>query len=578
MGTFRKLFACVGKYKKETILSSLYMGFEVLCNVLMPFFVAKLIDNGIQSKDTSYMIKMGVISIIITILGLIFGALSGKYAATASTGFAKNVRQRMYNNIQTFAFSNIDKFSTASIVTRLTTDVINLQNSYQMLVRVAIRAPMMLILAFLMATITSPKLSIIFLGVLIFLSIALYFIIKSAYKYVKTIYAQYDNLNRVTQEDLSGIRVVKSYVREKFEENKFYKVSKAIYEKFVKAQIAIALVSPVMVLCVNICVILISWFGSKLILDGSMETGDLITLVTYANQMLFALMMLSIILISLVMSKASAERVIAILDEKADIVTNNSKEKLENGDIEFKNVDFSYTNDENKKALKNINFNIKSGEMVGIIGATGSSKSTLVSLIPRLYDTMNGNITVGGKDINKYDLKEIRDGVAMVLQKNTLFSGTIKENLKWGNENATEEEIIKACKIANADDFIQTFEEKYETVIDQGGTNVSGGQKQRICIARALLKNPKILILDDSTSAVDTKTDASIRKGLKHTLPDVTKIIISQRISTIQLADKIIVLNEGEIDGIGNHEYLMNNNSIYKEIFELQNKGGTIDD
>lgn len=572
---FKTLFKSVREYKRDSLLSPLFMIGEVAMEVIIPLLMAKLINNGINAGDMQYIIKMGIILAILCIISLSFGMLSGKFAASAASGFSKNLRKDMYYNIQKFSFSNIDKFSTASIVTRLTTDVMNVQNAYQMIIRVAVRSPIMLISAFFMAFYLNYKLSMIFLVGIIILGIGLYLVITKAYPIFQRVFKRYDKLNNVVQENLHGVRVVKSYVREDFEENKFKEVSNSIYKDFIKTEKLVALVNPLMNFTMNFSLLFLAWFSAKFIVKGNMETGDLMTLITYSGQILMSLMMLSMILVMIVISRASAERIVEILEEKTDLENNDAPKKaVLTGDISFENVSFSYTNDKEKCCLLNINLDIKEGETVGIIGGTGSSKTTLVQLIPRLYDVLEGRVLVSGEDVRNYDLNEIRNSVAMVLQKNVLFSGTIKENLRWGNENATDEELERVCKLACANDFIQEFENKYDTYIEQGGTNVSGGQKQRLCIARALLKKPKILILDDSTSAVDTKTDASIREALKTEIPNTTKIIIAQRISSIQHADKIVVLHNGEINGIGKHDELLQNNDIYREVYELQMKGG----
>lgn len=576
---FKTLLKSVREYKKDSILAPIFMIGEVTMEVLIPFYMAKLIDNGIQTQNMSYIIKIGLLLTVFCIISLISGMLSGKYAASASAGFAKNLRKDMFYNIQNFSFSNIDKFSTSSIITRLTTDVTNVQNSYQMLIRVAVRSPVMLVSAFVMSFYLNARLSMIFLVAMIILAISLYLIIKIAFPIFRQIFKVYDKLNNVVQENLQGVRVVKSYVREDFEEDKFKKVSADLYNKYLKTEYMVALTNPLMNLVVNGALICLAWFGAKFIITGEIQTGDLTTLITYSTQILMSLMMLSMILVMLVTSKASAERIVEILEEKPDITNNEVKQtEVKSGDISFKNVSFSYTNDKNKCCLLNINLDIKEGETVGIIGATGSSKSTLVQLIPRLYDTLEGSVLVGGQDVKNYDLQALRQNVAMVLQKNTLFSGTINENIRWGDENASEDKIQEVCKLACADGFIQGFENKYNTHIEQGGANVSGGQKQRLCIARALAKAPKILILDDSTSAVDTKTDKLIRDALKNNIPNTTKIIIAQRISSVQHADKIVVMNEGKIDAIGTHTELLQNNEIYSDIYRLQQKGGKEDE
>ena len=575
----KTLLKSVREYKKDSLLAPLFMIGEVAMEVLIPFYMAKLINNGIQLQDLGYIVKMGLLLAILCIISLSCGMLSGKYASSASSGFSKNLRKDMYYNIQNFSFNNIDKFSTSSIITRLTTDVTNIQNAYQMIIRVAVRSPVMLVSAFFMSFRLNSKLSMIFLVSIFILGISLYLIIKNAYPIFQRIFKVYDKLNNVVQENLHGIRVVKSYVREDFEEEKFKEVATDLFKKYVKTEKIVALTNPLMNLVVNGALICLAWFSAKYIIQGKMQTGDLTTLITYSTQILMSLMMLSMILVMLVISKASGERIVEILQEKTDIKNNDiAKKEVKSGDIAFKDVNFSYTNDKNKCCLININLDIKEGETVGIIGATGSSKSTLVQLIPRLYDTLSGIVYVGGEDVKNYDLEILRENVAMVLQKNTLFSGSIKENLRWGNENATDEEIEEVCKLACADGFIQEFENKYDTHIEQGGTNVSGGQKQRLCIARALLKKPKILILDDSTSAVDTKTDALIREAFKNKIPNTTKIIIAQRISSIQHADKIVVMDEGKIDAIGTHQELLQNNEIYSDIYRLQQKGGAEND
>ncbi|MDE6182258.1 MAG: ABC transporter ATP-binding protein/permease [Eubacteriales bacterium] len=572
---FKTLLKSVREYKKDSLLSPLFMIGEVAMEVLIPLFMANLINNGINTGNMQYIINIGILLTVLCIISLTCGMLSGKFAASAASGFSKNLRKDMYYNIQKFSFSNIDKFSTASIVTRLTTDVVNVQNAYQMLIRVAVRSPIMLISAFFMSFYLNPKLAVIFLLAVIILAIGLYLIMTKAYPIFQRVFKRYDKLNNVVQENLHGIRVVKSYVREDFEKNKFNEASTNIYKDFIKTEKLVALMNPLMNFTMNFSIILLAWFSAKFIIKGNMETGDLMTLITYSGQILMSLMMLSMILAMLIMAKASAERIVEILEEKTDLENNDEPKKdVLKGDISFENVSFSYTKDKEKCCLININLDIKEGETVGIIGGTGSSKTTLVQLIPRLYDVLEGRILVSGEDVRNYDLEELRNSVAMVLQKNVLFSGTIKENLRWGNENASDEELERVCKLACAHDFIKEFKDKYDTYIEQGGTNVSGGQKQRLCIARALLKKPKILILDDSTSAVDTKTDASIREALKTEIPNTTKIIIAQRISSIQHADKIVVLNEGEIDAIGNHDELLKNNDIYREIYELQLKGG----
>jgi ATP-binding cassette subfamily B protein len=542
--------------------------------VIIPYLMAELIDYGIDAGNMSYIVKMGIALTISCVISLLFGALSGKFAASASAGFAKNLRKDMFYNVQNYSFSNIDKFSTSSIVTRLTTDVTNLQNAYQMIIRIAVRAPIMLIFSMIMAFSINHKLSLIFLVAVPVLGVGLGVIMMNAHPIFERVFKIYDKLNNVVQENLHGIRVVKSFVREDYEEKKFKNVSGEIYNDFVKAEKLIAFNAPLMQFCAYGCILLISWFGAKLIVGSEMTTGELTSLISYAMQILMCLMMLSMVFVMIIMARASAERIVEILKEESDLKNPaNPVYEIKSGDISFKNVNFGYSKKKRKMCLKNINLDIKSGETVGIIGGTGSSKSSLVQLIPRLYDTIEGEVLVGGRNVKEYDIEALRDSVAMVLQKNVLFSGTIKENLRWGNDQATDEEIERVCRLAQADEFVQTFPNKYNTYIEQGGTNVSGGQKQRLCIARALLKKPKILILDDSTSAVDTKTDASIRRAFRDEIPDTTKIIIAQRISSVEDADKIIVMDNGEINGIGTHEELLANNAIYQEVYNSQVKG-----
>jgi len=500
--------------------------------------------------------------------------VSGKIAARASTGYAKNLRKAMYDQIQTFSFSNIDKFSTSSLVTRLTTDVTNVQNSYQMCIRVLVRAPIMLIMSLIMSFYINAKIALIFLAAIIFLGTILYFIMTRAHVYFRQVFRKYDDLNSSVQETLTGVRVVKAYVREEHEINKFHKASNSVYNGFVSAEKILLLNTPSMQFTIYTCNLLIAWFGAHLILNSSMKTGELMSLFTYTGSILMSLMIVSMVFVMVVMSKASVERIYEVLDEESNL-KNPEKPIFEvpNGSIEFKDVDFSYSNDRNKLVLEKVNFKINEGETIGIIGGTGSAKSSLVQLIPRLYDATSGTVEVGGLNVKEYDIDTLRNEVSMVLQKNVLFSGTIKENLCWGNKHATDEEIIRACKQAQASEFIETFPDKYDTYIEQGGTNVSGGQKQRLCIARALLKNPKILIFDDSTSAVDTKTDSMIRKALREEIPNTTKIIIAQRISSVEDADKIIVIHDGKINGFGTHNELLETNVIYQEVYESQMKG-----
>ena len=570
----KNVLKSVGEYKKETILSPITVALEVLLEVLIPYFMAVLIDKGINTGDMTEIIKYGMLLVVLAMAALAFGALSGHYAAVASAGFAKNLRKRMFYKVQDFSFLNIDHFSTSSLVTRMTTDITNVQNAYQMIIRVAVRAPIMLIMAFFMAFKVNSELATIYLWVIPILGIALAFIMTHVHPIFVRVFKTYDKLNNVVQENVHGIRVVKSFVREDFEEQKFKKISSSIYKDFTKAEKMIAFNGPIMQICVYTCMILISWIGANLIVGGSMTTGELTSMFTYTMQILMSLMMLSMIFVMTIMSKASVERINEVLIEIPDIA--NPAEpvtEVADGSIDFDHVSFSYNQNPDKLCLKDIDLHIKSGETIGIIGGTGSAKSSLVQLIPRLYDITSGALKVGGRDVRDYDLEVLRDAVSMVLQKNVLFSGTIKENLRWGNPNATEEELIHACQLAQADDFIQTFPDQYDTYIEQGGSNVSGGQKQRICIARALLKKPAILILDDSTSAVDTKTDAMIQKAFIDEIPDTTKLIIAQRISSVQNADRIVVMDNGRIADVGTHEELLASSKIYQEVYYSQVKG-----
>lgn len=575
----KKLMNSIREYKRDSILAPVFVTLEVIMEVIIPWLMAELIDKGIDGGNMNFILKLGIMLAIACVVSLIFGALSGKYSASASSGFAKNLRKDMFYNIQNFSFSNIDKFSTSSIVTRLTTDITNVQNAYQMIIRMAVRCPLMLVFSLIMAFNVNSELSLIFLGAIPFLGIGLFLVMSHAHPIFERVFKIYDKLNNVVQENLHGIRVVKSFVREDYEEAKFKKVSKNIYDDFVKAEKLLAFNAPIMQFASYGCMLLISWIGARLIVGSTMTTGELTSLIAYAMQILMNLMMLSMVFVMIIMARASAERIAEILVEKSDLTNpENPIYEVKNGDISFKNVNFGYSKKKKKLCLKNINLDIKSGETIGVIGGTGSSKSSLVQLIPRLYDTLEGEVLVGDRDVREYDIESLRNAVAMVLQKNVLFSGTIKENLRWGNENATDEEIIRVCKLAQADDFIQTFPQKYDTYIEQGGTNVSGGQKQRLCIARALLKKPKILILDDSTSAVDTKTDASIRRAFREEIPNTTKIIIAQRISSVEDADKIVVMNNGEMDAVGTHEELLKSNKIYQEVYNSQVKGGKDDE
>ena len=575
MGMIKQLSGCIRQYKKDTILTPLFVIGEVALEVLIPLIMANLIDYGINAGDMNYVIKTGIILIILCMASLFFGAMSGKYAASAAAGFSANLRHDMYYKVQEYSFKNIDKFSTASIVTRLTTDITNIQLAFMMIIRIAIRSPIMLVCAFFAVLSINKKIALIYLCVIPVLGIGLYLIISHAHPIFKRVFKKYDKLNAIVQENLRGIRVVKSFVREDHEIEKFEESSKDIYMDFTKVEKLLAFNMPLMQLCVYSCILLSLWLGAKFIVGGVMLTGNLVSIMTYTMQMLMSLMILSMVFVMVAMSKTGCERACEILNEVPDIKDNeNPIYEVKDGSVSFKNVDFSYTDNEEKLSLKNVNLEFKSGETIGIIGGTGSSKSTFVQLIPRLYDVTSGSVEVGGIDVRNYDIETLRNAVAVVLQKNVLFSGTIKENLRWGDENATDEELVRVCRLACADEFIEQFPDKYDTYIEQGGTNVSGGQKQRLCIARALLKKPKILILDDSTSAVDTATDAKIRKAFAEEIPDTTKFIIAQRISSVQDADKIIVLNNGEINSVGTHEELLKSNPIYREVYESQTKGG----
>ena len=536
----KKLMKSIREYKRDSILTPFFVSLEVVMEVIIPLLMAMLIDYGIDGKDLGYIWRMGIFLVVSAMISLIFGALSGKYAASASAGFAKNLRKDMYYNVQNFSFSNIDKFSTASIVTRLTTDITNVQNAYQMIIRMAVRSPIMLVFSMIMAFGINVQMAFIFLCAIPILGIGLWVIMTKAHPIIERVFRTYDKLNNVVQENLHGIRVVKSYLREEHENGKFKEISVSIYSDFSKAEKLLAFNMPLMQFCMYACMLLVSWFGARAIVASGnnpavgMSTGQLMSLITYAMQILMSLMMLSMVFVMITMSRASAERIVEILTEESSLKNGELPVmKVKDGSVVFADVNFSYADDQNKLCLKNVNLEIKSGETVGIIGGTGAAKTTLVQLIPRLYDVTSGNLLVGGRDVRSYDIETLRDQVAMVLQKNILFSGTIKENLRWGNESATDEELIHACILAQADDFVQSFPNKYDTYIEQGGSNVSGGQKQRLCIARALLKKPKILILDDSTSAVDTRTDAMIRKAFAEEIPDTTKFIIAQRISSV---------------------------------------------
>lgn len=571
----KTLGAQVKEYKKDSILTPIFMILEVVMEMIIPLLMASIIDDGVNQGNISHIYQIGILMIIAAGFGLFCGIMGGKYGASASTGFAKNLRKAMFENIQTFSFSNIDKFSTASLVTRMTTDVTNLQNSYQMLLRMCIRAPFSLIIAMIMSFWVNVKLASIYLAAVIALGLVLAFIINRAMKYFKEMFHKYDDLNASVQENVSAIRVVKAYVREDYEKKRFKKANEALYYLGKRAERIVSYNMPLMMFTVYSCILGISWLGAKMIVQDVLTTGELMMLLTYCMNILMSLMMLSMVFVMLSMSVASAERVTEVLNEKADIVNpENPVYAVENGSITFSHVSFKYNKDSEKQVLKDINLSIKEGETIGILGGTGSSKSSLVNLISRLYDVSEGSLKVGGRDVREYDLETLRNEVAVVLQKNVLFSGTILDNLRWGNKEATLEECKEACRLACADEFIEKMPMGYETHIEQGGANVSGGQKQRICIARALLKKPKILILDDSTSAVDTATDARIREAFAKEIPDTTKLIIAQRISSIQDADRILVLNNGEISGFDSHEELLKTNEIYKEVYESQTSGG----
>ena len=571
----KRLLKSVREFKKDALLTPFFVVLEVVMEVIIPMVMALLIDKGIDGQDMAAIWKYGIILVLCAMLALVFGAAAGTFAARASTGFARNLRHDMYYNVQNFSFSNIDKFSTGSIVTRLTTDVTNVQNAFQMCTRIAVRCPVMLIFALFMAMKINSRMALVFLAVLPILAIGMGILMKVVGPVFERAFKIYDRMNTVVQENVRGIRVVKTYVREDHETEKFEGVSGMLYRTFSKAQKTMAGVMPLMQFCMYACMLLISWFGARLIVGGSMTTGELTSMFSYAMQILMSLMMVAMVFVMITMAKASAERVAEILDEQPDLHNPaNPIHEVKDGAIEFDDVSFSYKGDERKLALKNVNLHIKAGQTVGILGGTGSAKSTLVQLIPRLYDTTHGTVKVGGVDVRDYDIEALRDQVAMVLQKNVLFSGTIKENLRWGDENASDEELERVCRLAQADEFIQQMPDKYDTHIEQGGSNVSGGQKQRLWIARALLKKPKILILDDSTSAVDTKTDALIRKAFAEEIPDTTKIIIAQRVSSVQDADQIVILDGGTVQAVGTHDELLADNTIYQEIYNQQNRKG----
>lgn len=571
----KTLLAQVREFKKDSLLTPLFMILEVLMETMIPLVMASIIDNGVEKGDIRHICYMGVLMAVLALLGLLTGVLGGKYGARASTGFARNLRKAMYENIQTFSFSNIDKYSTAGLITRLTTDVTNLQNAYQMILRMCTRAPASLICAMTMAFLVNARLASIYLVAVIFLACVLLYIMTHATKYFQAVFRKYDDLNASVQENITGIRVVKAYVREDYETTKFQTACNKVYEMFVKAEKLVVCNMPVMQFTVYACILGISWLGAKMIVGSTLTTGELMSLLAYCMNILMSLMMLSMVFVMVTMSMASAERVSEVINEKTDLSNpENPITEIPDGSIVFDHVDFSYKKGSQEPVLKDISLSIRSGETIGIIGGTGSAKSSLVNLISRLYDVTSGSVRVGGIDVRKYDMESLRNQVSVVLQKNVLFSGTILDNLRWGNKNATEEECRHACKLACADNFIQRMPDKYHTYIEQGGTNISGGQKQRLCIARALLKNPKILILDDSTSAVDTATDAGIRKAFAEEIPDTTKLIIAQRLSSIKTADHIIVMDNGRVVAFGTHEKLLASEPIYQEVYHSQTQGG----
>lgn len=565
----------IKQYKRDTILTPIFTALEVIMEVLIPYVTARIIDLGISQHNMHNVWKYGIMTLVMALCGLLFGTLAGVFDASASTGFARNLRQSMFENIQRFSFSNIDKFSTAGLVTRMTTDITNVQMAFMMVLRIAVRAPLMMIVSLIMCIVISPKISLIFLVVLVFVGVFLGPLMKKVTVIFRKMFDQYDLVNADVQENVSGIRVVKAYVREDYENSKMFRAAKRLYDLAVAAQSRTAIVMPVMMLAIYGAMIGVSWFGAKFIVAGSMTTGELTSLFSYVMSVLISLMMLGMIIVMLVMSNASAQRITEVLEEEPDIVNpENPVMEVPNGSVDFDHVDFSYKTGTGEKTLQDIDLHIRSGETIGVIGGTGSGKSSLVSLISRLYDVDTGSVRVGGRDVREYDLETLRDKVAVVLQKNELFTGSILDNLRWGKEDATLEECQRVCRVACADEFIDRFPDGYNTHIEQGGSNVSGGQKQRLCIARALLKDPNILILDDSTSAVDTATDAKIRAAFRNDLPETTKIIISQRISSVQDADRILVLDDGRISGFDTHENLLQGNAIYKDIYDVQMKAG----
>ena len=568
------LGAQIKEFKKDSILTPVFMILEVIMEMIIPLLMASIIDNGVNAGNLNHIYKIGGLMVLMALIGLWAGLMGAKYGARASTGFARNLRKAMFENIQTYSFSNIDKYSTSSLITRLTTDVTNLQNAYQMILRMCMRAPASLICAMAMAFYVNARVASIYLLAVILLGLVLFFLVRKTMKYFNQVFKKYDKMNESVQENVSAIRVVKAYAREEYEKEKFSAASENIYKMFVKAESLIALNNPVMQFTVYSCILLISWIGANMIVGSSMTTGDLTQLLAYCMNILMSLMMLSMVFVMITLSIASAERIAEVLNEKADIVNpENPVMQVENGSVSFEHVDFRYKKDAPDFVLKDINFSVRSGETIGVIGGTGSAKSSLVNLISRLYDVDDGAVLVGGRDVREYDMEVLRNEVSVVLQKNVLFSGTILENLRWGDITASKEECRRACELACADEFIQKLPDGYDTYIEQGGTNVSGGQRQRLCIARALLKKPKILILDDSTSAVDTATDKKIRKAFREEIPGTTKFIIAQRVSSIESCDRIIVMENGRVDGFGTHEELLKVNEIYRDVFESQTGG-----